>query len=260
MSDQRTEEQNKNDQKDTSNRKKETLALLATIDSQRSNDPYKNQHNKQSQRLISLLENYYNLQLLLKSVPKKTFISTENFQKLKKLFLNFESYTSLMLGDSSDLLRTRKYSTVKVEKRYEIIKKKKSEDFYLCNLCSHCFSEPITLSCGCTFCKKCLTEYLYFISHHFLKSRSSIYCFNCSKVKINENYCDIDTMISKLTQEIWPVSVEVKQLRNEIRKYIISSSEVTGEFYFEEYEYLLNHIYLKGKINTYIQKIKFRQV
>lgn len=34
-----------------------------------------------------------------------------------------------------------------------------SSDFHLCALCGHCLVEPITLTCGCSFCKACLLEY-----------------------------------------------------------------------------------------------------
>lgn len=32
-------------------------------------------------------------------------------------------------------------------------------DFHLCALCSHCLVEPVTLVCGCSFCKSCWAEY-----------------------------------------------------------------------------------------------------
>ncbi len=40
-------------------------------------------------------------------------------------------------------------------------KKESSEqaEFHLCQLCSHALCEPITLVCGCTYCKSCLNEY-----------------------------------------------------------------------------------------------------
>lgn len=229
---------------------------LYTMVPQSNRDSNKNQLDKKSKQFISLLENYQNFQFLSNSFPKKTFITAENFQKLKTLFLNFESYTSLMLTDTRKLLQAQKYSLPfkntynKVER--EVLKNtslkinKKSEEFYICSLCSHCFLEPVTLSCGCTYCKKCLTEYSYFISEHLFQNSSFISCFNCSKIKINDNFCGIDVTILRLTKELWPESVEVKKLRNEIRNYIIFSSEITGVFHFEKYEYLLNQIYLKG--------------
>jgi hypothetical protein len=33
-----------------------------------------------------------------------------------------------------------------------------NREFHLCSLCSHCLVEPVTLVCGCSFCKKCLKE------------------------------------------------------------------------------------------------------
>ena len=35
----------------------------------------------------------------------------------------------------------------------------KSNEFYLCSLCCHCLVEPVTLVCGCSFCKACFKEY-----------------------------------------------------------------------------------------------------
>lgn len=32
-------------------------------------------------------------------------------------------------------------------------------EFHLCALCSHCLVDPVTLTCGCSFCKLCWAEY-----------------------------------------------------------------------------------------------------
>ena len=33
-----------------------------------------------------------------------------------------------------------------------------TREFHVCPLCSHCLVEPVTLVCGCSFCKRCLKE------------------------------------------------------------------------------------------------------
>lgn len=37
--------------------------------------------------------------------------------------------------------------------------KLRSSEFFVCSICCHCLYEPITLVCGCSFCKSCLNEF-----------------------------------------------------------------------------------------------------
>ncbi len=216
---------------------------------------------------------------------------------------------------------------------------KKSTEFFTCPLCTHCLYEPITLVCGCTFCKNCLNEFnLTLIKLTLIKlakrnaadslneldlfstgknkmdtskaysqeesqskkcggecqsddeqnsispssstasssssssddnSNSAIRklknlnlslfkCFNCSKVhELNTaEYLKMNTNISTITEKLFDSKVEIRKLRNDIRRYIVlhlendsNSNNVTRHFDLDRYETMLNHAYNLDKTN-----------
>jgi hypothetical protein len=217
---------------------------------------------------------------------------------------------------------------------------KKSTEFFTCPLCTHCLYEPITLVCGCTFCKNCLNEFnLTLIKLTLIKlakrnaadslneldlfstgknkmdtskaysqeenqskkcggecqsddeqnsispssstasssssspsddnSNSTIKklknlnlslfkCFNCSKVhELNTaEYLKMNTNISTITEKLFDSKVEIRKLRNDIRRYIVlhlendsNSNNVTRHFDLDRYETMLNHAYNLDKTN-----------
>jgi hypothetical protein len=224
--------------------------------------------------------------------------------------------------------------------------KLKSSEFIVCSLCCHCMYEPITLICGCSFCKSCLNEFnLTSIKLSLIKlakqnaadslneldlftssnvemngkslpnsneissshgktcqsddenssvgsssednnhntnsnnpnsnSRSSntsnsnsefrdlsckslglFKCFNCSKVHEcnTSEYLKTNTNIASIVDKLFQSKIEIRKLRNDIRRYIVinlennnTSSNQTRHFDLNKYEKMLTYAYKSGK-------------
>merc|ERR1712127_209860 len=108
---------------------------------------------------------------LNKPTQRVIILSNHDSKKLVNLFTYFESYLTTIFmpiennfdpnlqsnnfkysGDLPDLQNT----SIKEEKK---INRQNTAEFFTCPLCCHCLIEPVTLVCGCSFCKNCLTEY-----------------------------------------------------------------------------------------------------
>lgn len=48
------------------------------------------------------------------------------------------------------------------------------KEFHLCPLCTHCLYEPITLVCGCTYCKPCLYEHQQMLRQVYEKRKRQL--------------------------------------------------------------------------------------
>lgn len=140
----------------------------------------------------------------------------------------------------------------------------------------HCIVEPITLVCGCTFCKACLIEYnslstttsglqqeLNLEEHPLenatrkikrkLKSQSTCStptCFNCSKSheQNTSDYLKQNVLITKLVEKFWKQNVEIRKLRNDARNYVAYCIEENYDSLdFNKFEYIFNSAYTLGK-------------
>jgi len=221
--------------------------------------------------------------------------------------------------------------------------KLKSTEFFICPLCNHCMYEPITLICGCSFCKSCLNEFnLTSIKLSLIKlakqnaadslneldlfttsncdmnsksisnsnearsssrktcqsddenssvgsssddnnnntntnSRSSnvsnsnsefkdlscrslglFKCFNCSKVHEynTSEYLKTNTNIASVVDKLFQSKIDIRKLRNDIRRYIIinlennsNSSNQTRHFDLDKYENMLTYAFNSDKTN-----------
>ena len=113
--------------------------------------------------LMSNCENYYKVMTLPMEDTFNTQATTSNIKSsleqinsLKKLKHDCHDETD------QDALELLEY-TSQIENELQEFKEstnnmRRNQDFHLCPLCSHCLFEPVTLVCGCTFCKKCLKE------------------------------------------------------------------------------------------------------
>jgi len=159
---------------------------------------------------------------------------------------------------------------------------KNANEFFTCPLCAHVLLEPITLVCGCTYCKSCLKEYATFVTNlHAMNgmrmiseesqksgasdgmpSESNIRsitnfdseCYNCGsvhKMNIFEQFKS-NTLISQLVEKLWEPNLTVKNLRNEIRSFVVFDLENSDSFKLEKYEYLFQQAYKKDESNHLI--------
>jgi hypothetical protein len=139
-----------------------------------------------------------------------------------------------------------------------------SNEFYSCSICAHCLDEPITLVCGCTYCKTCLNEFNKTLQHLFnthdteaarvyvIDDTATTYlfkCFNCSRSHSHNNieHLKPNKFISKLVEKLWPECAEVKKLRDDLRSYVCLDVELNKEIDLLKYEFLFNAAYQMGK-------------
>ncbi|KAM9384459.1 E3 ubiquitin-protein ligase TRIM39-like [Pholidichthys leucotaenia] len=81
-----------------------------------------------------------------------------------------------------------------------------SEDHFLCSICLHVFTDPVTTPCGHNFCKNCIDEHW---------NQSTIFkCPNCNETFKNKPQLKINTFISEM----------VSQFRRESQQKSSSSS------------------------------------
>ena len=157
--------------------------------------------------LMSNCENYYKSMCVPMENSFNTQTSTniiksslEQTSSLKKLKHDFNDEPQV----DQDALELQEF-TSQIERELKEFKDsaksiRRNQEFHLCPLCSHCLFEPVTLVCGCTFCKKCLKELncdmsslqLKF-SHQQLQQqqqkpqyRSAATCFDSSDSESNE--------------------------------------------------------------------------
>lgn len=167
----------------------------------------------------------------------------------------------------------------------DVAKEKNQTDFHTCPLCSHCLLEPVTLVCGCTYCKYCLREYYEFKSSEKNDGKSkSIYqffgslpfhsefssdsktniekeqspmkveCYNCGK-KHEKNHPDqlkVNTLISMIVEKLWTPNILIKKLRNDIRSFVVFDLENTGKINVGKYKYLYSQAMNKDRSNPQI--------
>ena len=162
---------------------------------------------------------------------------------------------------------------------FESIKKR---EFHLCRLCSHCLVEPITLVCGCTFCKKCLKELnnacyssqqkisLFDLTDSDLSvanvsvlkrkfnqctKRSQIdwyKCYSCGKEHDHNSLTHLkpNVLLSDLVDKFWMKNIENRKLRNDIRNYICFCLEHNmHDFDVSKFEYMLKDAYNQDPSN-----------
>lgn len=161
-----------------------------------------------------------------------------------------------------------------------------TNEFHLCALCSHILTEPITLICGCTFCKSCLAEYQSSMlaaggqkpaqqsrqqvqqcphshdesmrkrkhdeSTSSQPSPKSLRCFTCGNAHEHNSLESIkpNVIITKLVEKYWSSLLEIRHLRNDIRSYICHRIEHPqnddANFDFDMFDSMLNSAYTLG--------------
>ena len=211
------------------------------------------------------------------SLPNESY-ALKSIHKLKNLFSNYENYYATMLIPECDNFkldteinakfcckRIRHSSNEEMKNEYEsedenmdkeyfgldsnfgdksnhhqsILNK---DEFHLCSLCCHCLCEPITLICGCSYCKNCLNEYNGALEK--VKSASDtdskltgnkrklsnnptdkielFKCYNCSFVheKNSGEFLRPNVLLSKLVEKFWSKNIDSRNLRNDLRRYV----------------------------------------
>lgn len=166
--------------------------------------------------------------------------------------------------------------------------------FYLCGLCCHCLVDPITLVCGCTYCRNCLKEFNSSINKTRFKNKSTGFmnknftkisqmsqtsskrkhecksnmldgapryyeCYNCSK-QHDHNTCDHlkqNIMLTKLVDKFWILNVDIRRLRNDLRNYLCFCLETNpSEFDLNKFDILFKQAYKLGRFNhSFILKV-----
>lgn len=151
-------------------------------------------------------------------------------------------------------------------------------DFHLCKLCSHCLCEPITLVCGCSFCKNCLYEYNKMLQDISMnKSNSNLTnieanekeenieqdqkskfelneCFSCHKAHLENSTESIrpNVALNNLVAKFWSKNILVRSLRNDLRSYVCFHVKSMNIFDFGEYETMFIESYLQDPSNHLI--------
>ena len=160
--------------------------------------------------------------------------------------------------------------------------------FHLCSLCSHCLVEPITLVCGCSFCKRCLKaledNYPRFKSEtwytdHQLQAYSTdsdsselpnrpvlkrkmnasnqeranwFRCYSCGKDHDHNllSFLKPNVLLSNVIDKFWSKNVENRILRNDIRNYVCFCLEDSmQEFDLNKFEYMFKDAYNQDPSN-----------
>ena len=98
----------------------------------------------------------------------------------------------------------------------------KSSEFYLCSLCCHCLVEPVTLVCGCSFCKACFKEYTNkLMKYKYKKVNKSAQCkslFNYSSLIQGDKRKNRDDSDSDLSDNESSKSSSTSSLNNNSAK------------------------------------------
>lgn len=154
----------------------------------------------------------------------------KKFSKLIDLFQTCENYYSIMIlsggnaGDDYEAQNTPA-STLTAE---NVRCRTKKTEFYKCGLCMHYLNDPITLVCGCTFCKMCLEEFNHSqfqiaVLKQCTDPIKHLYkCRNCgfSHNQNSSQYISTNISISKIVDKSFGPQIESRLLRNDIRKCI----------------------------------------
>ena len=189
--------------------------------------------------------------------------TVQGLTRLLHLFANCESYFSLMLSPLADNF----YMETSLSKHRQVrqaikqvgeVSRQPAAQFHICPLCSHCLLEPITLTCGCSYCKSCLNEY-NLIGQAVEASGLTIQCYSCGKPQ-PKNPADclkVNTLIALIVEKLWSVNVEIKKLRNDIRNYVIFDFESNRTFNLHKYEFLFEQAYEKGKQLKHLNDLYF---
>ena len=179
--------------------------------------------------------------------------TVQGLTRLLHLFANCESYFSLMLSPVADNFYmetslSRHRQVRQAIKQVSEASRQSTPQFHICPLCSHCLLEPITLTCGCSYCKSCLNEY-NLIGQAVGASGLTIQCYSCGKPhpKNPADCLKVNTLIALIVEKLWSVNVEIKKLRNDIRNYVIYDFESNRTFDLHKYEFLFEQAYEKGK-------------
>jgi hypothetical protein len=179
----------------------------------------------------------------------------KKFSKLINLFKTCENYYSIMIlnGNSSEEIDIKNVvtNTENISNRSKILKK----EFYKCGLCYHYLNDPITLVCGCTFCKMCIEEYnhsqfqIAVLKQYSDPSKHLYKCRNCefSHNQNSSQYLSTNIFISKIIDKSFATQIESRTLRNDIRKCI----------YLKKIDYnkaisLLSHVYSLGNKTRFV--------
>ena len=176
----------------------------------------------------------------------------KKFSKLISLFKTCENYYSIMIlnGNSSEEADKIQNIETKTDENISNCPKIIKKEFYKCGLCFHYLNDPITLVCGCTFCKMCIEEYnhsqfqIAVLKQYSDPSKHLYKCRNCefSHNQNSSQYLSTNIFISKIVDKSFATQIESRKLRNDIRKGI----------YLKKIDYnkainLLSHVFSLGK-------------
>jgi hypothetical protein len=145
----------------------------------------------------------------------------KKFSKLVNLFQTCENYYSIMMlngNSNSDFELVSETS----------LKNNNNNEFYKCGLCFHYLNDPVTLVCGCTFCKMCLDEYnqsqfqIAVLKQYSDPSKHLYKCRNCAFSHNHNSSQNLNTnvFISKIIEKSFSAQVDARVLRNDIRKCV----------------------------------------
>lgn len=162
------------------------------------------------------------------TIPSSQFISFKNkkFTKLIKLFQTCENYYSMMMlnGHSNeDVYSSQIYKNIQCLPR-----ETNNLKYYLCGICLHVLVEPVTLVCGCTFCKSCIDEYnqcqfqTAALKQYYEQTKLLFKCKNCGLSHNNNSsqYLNQNIFITKIVDKRFKKQIDSRILRNDIRKCI----------------------------------------
>lgn len=161
-----------------------------------------------------------------------------------------------------------------------------SSNFHLCSLCSHCLCEPVTLTCGCTFCKACWAEYVAWSRRRGGNSAQcarSQACSSAAKRKMTEDVNEGDeegkpvrcpvcarahehntlgflrpnVTVVQCVDKMWSHNVEIRRLRNDARAYAChciqrAATAKPADFDINLFDYLFNAAYTLDPSNHLI--------
>lgn len=208
-------------------------------DNKASSQVFNNDFRPCSKQFEKLLEKV-NSEGLKANRKSKMTLKNFKFARLVKLFRNSVNYyeTMLLNNENSNLLDFKRLPKLKLVKYNvdhvspEVTAQDPPKKFFICDLCSYILREPITLTCGCTYCKSCLDRYNrtqlqhrnYYLNKKRMHAEQAL-LFKCKKCgqknpKHTLTYLKTNNCLSDCIAKLFGNYLDLNMLRVDLRNYV----------------------------------------
>jgi hypothetical protein len=208
-------------------------------DNKTSSQVFNNGFRPCSKQFEKLLEKV-NSEGLKANRKSKMTLKNLKFARLVKLFRNSVNYyeTMLLNNENSNLLDFKRLPKLKLVKYSvadaspEITARDPPKKFFICDLCSYILREPITLTCGCTYCKSCLDRYNRTQLQHrnYLLNKKRMHverallfkCKKCGQINPKHTLTHLKTnnCLSDCIAKLFGNYLDLNMLRVDLRNYV----------------------------------------